>query len=314
MSDYSEEEFVDFLCKHTVKNRLARPGDDCAVFSEESEINLVTTDALVREIHYSEDFTAEEIATKLVGVNVSDIAAMGGQPQAAVVSYSGRRRATELEDISRFIQEELAEFGAELVGGDITKTPNDEVFCMTLFGRAGEHLLRRSGGQPGDLLAVSGPLGGARAVLEKNPESKWRKLLYSIKPEVELGRQLVDAGGRCAIDVSDGLIKDLKRIMKASSVGAKINPESIPLHPAVSSLSETKQEALIYGLTGGEEYILLSAIPPALKDWADEAGLKIIGELNAETEELTFAPPLPFENDLISNGWDHFKTGENRDD
>ncbi len=314
MRDYSEEQFIDFLSAQTADNLLARPGDDCAVVSAEAEINLVTTDALVREIHYSEDFTAEEIATKLVGVNVSDVAAMGGQPRAAVVSYGGRRAGAELEDISRFIQEELAEFEAELIGGDVTKTPGDEVLCMTLFGRASEHLLRRKDGEPGDLLAVSGPLGGPRAVLEKNPESKWRQLLYSIKPEVKLGQQLVEAGGRCAIDVSDGLLKDLKRIMKASSVGAKINPDSIPLHPAVRSLSETKQEALIYGLTGGEEYILLTAIPPALKDWADETGLKIIGQLNAETEKLTFAPPLPFENDLIYNGWDHFKPGENKND
>lgn len=307
MSQFNEEDFVDYLRKITADNSTARPGDDCAVLGSFSPPLLLTTDSLVRGIHYDENYRPAEIARKLAGVNVSDIAAMGGEPKVAVASYCG---GGSVKKLSKNLTESLADYGVELVGGDLSQTPekSQETFALTMLGRTSKDgLLRRDKAQPGEILAVSGRLGGPAAVLAANATAnvETRELLYRVDPEVELGQQLVRRGCSCGIDVSDGLLKDLRRICRASGVGARIEPEKLPVHPRAKDLTDNRAEALKLGLTGGEDYVLLFSLDAEKYELFKSDQLFKIGLVTAG-HDVEFTSELPFDPADISSGYDHF--------
>jgi thiamine-monophosphate kinase len=129
---------------------------------------------------------------------------------------------------------------------------------------------------------------------------------YEIPDLLSLGENLADGGIRCAIDISDGLLKDLGRILRASRIGAKLDPDKIPVASEAKRIATDKTEALRYALIGGEDYQLLFSFPPVLKPVVKENDCIIIGELTEETEKIQFSPPLPGELKLNKTGYDHF--------
>ncbi len=309
--EHSESDFYDYLSRLTKNNRAAAPGDDCAVLNITEPPLLVTVDSLSFQVHYDSSYRVDEIGQKLVKVNVSDIIAMGGVPCYGLVSYSGFRPVEKVQQLSAAINRHAREFGVEIIGGDTSNTnnPDEETVGLTLLGRAHpQGILRRGGAEAGELLAVSGPLGAAAAVLrsKRSTENRLRKHLYDFPLQPLLGKKLVDAGCRCATDISDGLICDLENICRASRLGAVLNPTKIPVHSTARKLSRTPEAALAVAVGGGEDYQLLVSLPQTHAALADELDLTVIGRLTKKLG-INFQPQLPFEKTPGWKGYDHFK-------
>ncbi len=310
MSNYSEEEFLSFLEEITAGNKSARPGDDCAVLNFFSPPLLMTTDSLVQRIHYDSHYTPREMGIKLTRINVSDIAAMGGQPRWATVNYCGQRPPKELKQLSRSLQKELSSYQTELIGGDLSRTPEPgaEVISLSLVGQGKEgKLMRRSNAHPGDLIAVTGRLGGAAAVIAQGDpaNSEQKKLLYQFNVNPKSGQKIAESGCRCAIDLSDGLLKDLQRICRASEVGARVTIDRIPVHSRCRELAKSPEDALKLALTGGEDYTLLITFSEQIKTKIPDENLTIIGKITEKTG-INFEPDLSFNPVKTKPGYDHF--------
>ncbi len=310
MTDYRENDLYRWLTALTANNQLAHPGDDCAVLEITSPPLLLTVDSLVYGVHYDKYYSSEEIAQKIITVNLSDIAAMGGKPLCGLVSYSGSRPPAELEKMLARIITELKKHGAEIIGGDTTGTadPTQEMLSLTLVGQAApDGILTRDSGKPGDIIAVSSRLGAPAAVLKtsSSKNDRLRKYLYQRPNNLRLGAELLASDCRCAIDISDGLLLDLQRLSKKSGVGAIINPDSIPIHQLTEELLDDHNKALQTALGGGEEYCLLAAIPPGQKHLIQQLNLYEIGRLTTGTG-IKFSRPLPFSTQKLNAGYDHF--------
>lgn len=260
------------------------PGDDAAVLGR----LCVTTDAVVEGVHFRRPFfSLEDVGHKALAVNLSDLAAMGARPTwwlCALGLPKGFTRA-QLAALARGMRPLAREHRLQLVGGNVTSSPVLTV-TLTVAGEARRPLLR-SGARPGDLLFVSGTLGGAAAGLKKASAARAQKRPV---PQVRLGR----AAARWAsagVDVSDGLLADLGHLCAASRVGAALDGASIPRHPAAT---------LSQALTGGEDYQLLLAVPPRHARAARALGLSRIGALIRRRGVWLDGARVP------EKGFDHF--------
>ena len=301
----TEERFLELVSRYLRRTSPAvRTADeDCAVLEGQQGFRLFTADALVEGVHFRlRYFPARALGWKLAAVNLSDIAAMGGKPEGALLIL-GLPRAPETHWIEEFYQgllEGLSAYGADLYGGDTVRSP--VLWAgLFLFGEAFRPIFRH-GGRPGDLLFVSRPLGGAAAALRhlesghEPPETLRRYLLFP-EPEIELGRLLAEKGLATAMmDLSDGLLLDLYRLCQASQVGAAL--EEVPIAEGA-----TEKDAL----SGGEDYALLFAVPPEkvseLPRLIPKRHLYRLGHLLPETGTLLYR-----QKPISPQGFDHFKT------
>lgn len=263
------------------------PGDDCAVVSRDAQWDtLLKTDALVEGVHFTRDTAPELIGRKALARALSDVAAMAGLPEHALVTVMVHqsRPLAQLTGIYNGLAALAGEFGVDLAGGEMTALPYDGLaLSVALTGRVerGRAVLR-SGGRPGDVLCVTGALGGAFR--------SGHHLTFT--PRIALARQLVEQGmtPRAMMDLSDGLAVDLVRLAQASRCGFELIPDGLPCREGC-----TRQQAL----SDGEDYELLLALAPeqaALLPQHPELGLTPIGRLVPGT-----AHPL-------SGGWQHFSS------
>ncbi|MFC1631727.1 thiamine-phosphate kinase [Candidatus Omnitrophota bacterium] len=226
----------------TDKSVIRGIGDDCAVIAHTPDKYLLfTTDMLVEGVHFSQRAaTFTQIGRKALAVNISDIAAMGGIPKYAVISLALPKRISvrRAENIFRGINTLADQFGINIVGGDTVRS-NKIVISIAMIGEVKKRdLTLRSGAQIGDLIFVTGHLGGSRRLRQ-----------FNFIPRIEEAQKLVKGfKPRAMIDLSDGLAADLKRIAKASQVGALIFAELIPLSRGCSLNS---------ALFDGEDFELL---------------------------------------------------------
>ena len=226
------------------------PGDDCAVVARNGEWDtLLKTDVVVENMHFTPDTAPERIGRKALARAVSDIAAMGGIPEHALITVlcHPSRPVEQLEGIYRGMNALADQFGISIAGGETSSLPYDGIVInVALTGRV-EHgqAILRSGGQPGDLLFVTGVLGGSFP-------TEWH---LDFEPRVELARELLKAGIRpsAMMDLSDGLGSDLPRLAAASKCGFELWQEKIPCRPGFS-VSDA--------VSHGEDYELLMALPP----------------------------------------------------
>lgn len=265
---------------------ITGPGDDCAVVARNDEWDtLLKTDVVVEKLHFTPETSPERIGRKALARAVSDIAAMGGIPEHALITIlcHPSRPVALLEGIYRGLNSLAAQFGISLAGGETSGLPYDGlVINVALAGRV-EHgnAVLRSGGAPGDQLFVSGVLGGSFP-------SEWH---LDFEPRVELARGLLKAGIRpsAMMDLSDGLGSDLPRLAAASGCGFEIREQDLPCRPGFSPAD---------AVSHGEDYELLIALPPsqveilATSSFAD--ALHNIGCLTPH--------PTP----EIASGWQHF--------
>ncbi|WP_457755774.1 thiamine-phosphate kinase [Thermodesulfatator indicus] len=269
----TEEEILAFFRKKSKpvhREVICGIGDDCAVISRGSFWELLTTDTMVENVHF--DFAYFDpyfVGRKLAAVNLSDIAAMGGEPAYALLNLSVPGISErELPLFWEGITTKLANYGAEVIGGDVTRNPERWHLTLTLIGHAPSGgVIFRQGARPGDLIFVSRPLGASAGALElwqkgfEPPESLKRAHLDP-EPEIRLGKVLAQENLASAMmDISDGLLLDLARLCRANSLGAEIEAEKIPVHEALNEVS-LSQEPIFYALSGGEDFALLFTVPP----------------------------------------------------
>lgn len=254
-------------------NVLVGIGDDAAVIQNVPGNILVTTDTMVEGVHFLKTtLTPYLLGYKSLAVSVSDIAAMGGTPHSATVSLAIPSGWTEpeLSAVYDGMAEISTTFGLDVVGGDVVSTTGPFVVTTTVIGSADKPVLR-SGAKPGDVLFVTGWLGGSSAGLEVqqrdvviSPFS--RAVLVDChqrpKPRVDLGRVAAQCGVRALNDISDGLASELNEVAQSSGIRCRVEAERIPVRPEVKELARvTGTRALDYALFGGEDYELVGAAP-----------------------------------------------------
>ena len=226
---------------------IVGPGDDCAVLKWNEEYDLlVTVDQLIESVHYTPETSPEEAGAKLMKRNLSDIAAMGGEPLWAVVTLAAGSDEGQLAKFMAGAAREAARYGTALCGGDISALPaRGVVTTLTLAGRVprGQAILR-SGARPGDLLYVTGEIG--------NSFLSGHHLSFT--PRLAEG-QALRGKARAMLDISDGLLLDARRMAQSSRADLEIDVSAVPLRAGAS---------LPDALSDGEDYELLFCGPPGL--------------------------------------------------
>jgi thiamine-monophosphate kinase len=253
-------------------------GDDCAVmpFNEEESL-IITTDLLIENIHFLKSkIPSEDLGHKSLGVNLSDIAAMGGEPISAYLSI-GIPKETEIEWLDSFFEgvKKLAdETNTKLLGGDTTKSKEGIIINFTIIGKQKTDRIKyRKNAKVGDYLCLTGKIGdsggGLNMILDDleatgETESYLIKAHHRPHPHLEYGKWLSKhTGVHAMIDVSDGIDSDITRIMEQAEVGAEVNLENLPIS------NELKNASNRYGwdyyqlaVAGGEDYCLLLTVDP----------------------------------------------------
>ena len=288
---------------------------------------LVTTDLMTEGIHFVREAEPASIGDKLMAVNLSDVAAMGGRPAHAVIAMAvpGDVSPVFLDALYTGLYARAARHGVTLVGGDTTASLGPLTLSLTLTGLAPpDRVLRRDAARPGDRVLVSGTLGDSAAGLalllaaEPPPlDADVREPLLARhtcpEPRVDLGRELATVDGMgAAIDLSDGLASDLGHVCERSGVGARVLLERIPLSEPLQRFGEaTGSDALALALGGGEDYELCVTVRPAAVAAAlaaaDRAGVPLtdVGEI-VEEPGLVWVDPGGMEMSSSASGFDHF--------
>jgi len=304
----SEFEFIE-----TIRRRYSLPkiGDDCAVLPKDSKTDLViTTDLLVEDIDFKLEWAKPEfIGHKSLAVSLSDIAAMGAKPVWAMLSIGIPAKIWKTDFVEKFYKGWFAlakKFNVELVGGDVSKTPDKIVIDSIVAGevKRGKAILR-SGAKVGDLIFVTNELGGAAAGLAllengvryNNSAKIWQRnlLLKQLQPLPPF-HAAQDLNGKnsatAMIDLSDGLSSDLAHLCRSSKVGARIYADKIPLHKNLGVIARSFDEKLNYALNGGEDFELLFTVNPKKKFQLENElkNLKFsrIGEVTVNAEIIEF--------------------------
>ena len=229
---------------------------------------VLTHDSIAEGVHFLPADPAASVGWKLVTVNLSDLAAKGASPAAALLSLA--LSGDDAWDMGFLdgIEAACESYGLALVGGDTIALPAGapRVFGLTAIGRAGESVPLRKGGKDGDVLWLIGTLGDSAAGLELLREDG-----ASTGPLVDIYRrpvpllapgQALAPHAHAMMDVSDGLLLDAMRLAEASALNAEIDLDAIPLSKAFIAERGGSLDARLFAATGGDDYALLVAMPP----------------------------------------------------
>ncbi|MCS7049655.1 MAG: thiamine-phosphate kinase [Verrucomicrobiae bacterium] len=279
--DLGEFGLIAKLCED-----LPACGDDCAVLpaARRDRYLLFTCDPVIENIHYLPETPAYRVGWKAMARNLSDIAAMSGLPRYAVVSL-GLRPETPVRyvtELYRGLRAAANRFHCEVVGGDTAHVRGDQFIVIAMLGEVEKHrLVRRRGARPGDVVFVTGPLGGSFASghhLTFTPrirEARWLTAHYRV---------------HAMLDLSDGLASDLQRLIEAGGVGFALESAKIPCRTTLNA-----------ALTEGEDFELLFTVSPR-----DAASLR------KRFHEIGRVIPKPVilldDQPLRIHGYDHFRS------
>jgi thiamine-monophosphate kinase len=304
-------------------------GDDAAVFRARGA-HVVTVDSQVAGVHLLPDPDPDLLARRLLAVNLSDLAAMGARPAHAFLALAAAPGFEHRRFFAGFLRE-ARRHGVVLAGGDLSSAP---VTCasLTLIGRRwprSRRFLRRADARPGDLVYLGGTVGESAlglelvrrgAGVESNAvalppalripatlrSAARRAVLRHLlpRPQLELGAWLARRARAAAIDVSDGVARDLHRLCAASGVGASIDAELLPRSAGFARLAaELSLDPLASMLGGGEDYVLLFTLPAGV-DVDASFGCHRVGRIEAGSE-LFLAGDGGERRALPDLGWDH---------
>ena len=325
LSDLGEFGLIDRLARiigpPNREDLIVGIGDDAAVWRTGDRFVLATTDTMVEGVHFERALSPwADVGWKALAVNVSDIAAMGGEPTFALITLAlpDNVPPDDVEMIYAGLSDCARNYGVTIAGGDVVRAPQVSV-TVALLGEAHERggaplILRRDAARPGDLIATTGRLGDSAAGLIRLREGVHRddplvRKHLRPRPPLSGGRFAASTGITCGIDISDGLLQDVGHVCEASGVGAIIRAKNVPMSREM--FGAFPNDALRLACTVGEDYELclvgdrdlLDALSPELVE-----PLRIIGEIVADSEhrvrlldaagnEITFDRP----------GWDAFK-------
>ena len=326
----NERDYIADLADPAAAPGLIRGmGDDCAVLEAgPNRARLVSVDTLVENVHFDRRFHPPELlGRKIVAVNVSDIAAMGGSPRFVLLSSGLPPGFDEdwVRALNRGILSACRDFGCVLVGGDTTASPGGFCFSLTILGEmAADQVLYRRGARPGDTVLISGDPGFAAAGLallragrgaDEPAFAPFIARHLNPEPRLELGRRLAASGlVHAMMDSSDGPATDLAHICAASKLGARLDARALPLPENLRRAARLcGADPLDWVLKGGEDFELILTAPPeaepALRDIARTCGpaLRPVGRMD---ENAAAGPRLVGadgrETALAYQGFDHF--------
>ena len=302
-------------------------GDDAAAVRGGPGTLLLTTDTLLEGVHFRRSTaTLRDIGAKAIAVNVSDIAAMGGEPRYALLALAlpGDLDVAEADDLFAGVLDMARQHGVALVGGDTCAGHHGVVLTVTLVGLVDGDPLRRSGARPGDAILVTGTLGAAAAglaVLERGAAAPAGPHVEAVVrahrlPTPRVGEsRLIHASGwaTAMIDLSDGLVTDLGHIAAESRVGARIDVDALPVGEATHRVAGVLGvDPVRWALSGGEDYeLLFTAVPDHAAELArrvtEGTGTPVrrIGEIRPRDEGLRFLDRAGRPH-AVTPGFDHF--------
>ncbi|HVG11304.1 MAG TPA: thiamine-phosphate kinase [Thermoanaerobaculia bacterium] len=285
-------------------------GDDAAILSLSGEI-AVTVDSQISGVHFIPSLDAAHVARRLLAVNLSDLAAMGGvgaEPSHAFLALS----APPDFDHDRFFRaftEACSLWNVTLAGGDLARC-DQVVATLTLIGTKpdGGRWLRRSDAKPGHDLWLGGTVGesaAGRILIARGADERHRAVRRHLLPvpQLELGRWLGQQAEGASMDVSDGVAIDLHRLCRESGVGAVIDADVLPLPGGFFDLCKTLSvDPYELALSGGEDYVLLFTLPPGMQPPGCHKIGRILREKKIDWIREGRRRRLP------ASGWDHLKT------
>ena len=244
-------------------------GDDCAFIEAGGERLAVSLDLSVEGVHFTREWlTPAEIGYRAAAAALSDLAAVAAEPLALLLAVG--MPADEPEDtlaaLADGVADAAADCGATIVGGDLSRADRIVIDCCVIGRAAAE--VRRRGAKPGDVLVVTGALGGPLAALlewraGREPPAAARERFARPASRHGAARFLAAHRAHAMIDISDGLAGDLMHLLAASGVGASLAVERLPVLAAAASVAASAGEAAwSFAARSGEEYELLAAVPP----------------------------------------------------
>lgn len=334
------EELGEFgLINHLTKNiKLNHPstlkgvGDDAAVLNYADKKVLVSTDLLLEGIHFDLAYTPlKHLGYKAVQVNLSDICAMNATPTQVTISLgmSSKYTLEAIEELYEGIYLACEKYNVDIIGGDTSSSKQGLVISVTVLGVADEKdIVYRNGAEEGDLICVSGDLGGAYTGLQLLEREK---LIYlenpKIQPDLEgkdyiIERQLkpearqdivallrdIKVKPTAMIDVSDGLASEVLHICKQSNKGCQLYEEKIPIDPMTyETAREFNLDPTVCALSGGEDYELLFTVKQADYDKIKhDVDVSIIGYITEPSAGCNLISKSGQVHELKAQGWNAF--------
>jgi thiamine-monophosphate kinase len=293
------------------------PGDDAAVLRTGARV--LSTDLSVEDVHFRRSWLEPwEVGYRAAMAALSDLAAMGADPRAILVSLAGTPADAEsgfLAEVGRGTERAAREVGAVLAGGDVTRSPGPVVVDVVAVGNTDSPVLR-SEARPGDEVWVTGALGAAAGAVSLwkrgvEPPLSLRDRFARPVPRIAAMQALRRTGLLTAgMDLSDGLAGDAGHIAAASDVEMSLVWESVPVHPDLPGAVEP-DEARRLALTGGEDYELLVTARPGLESWVDrlreDCGVRLTRVGTVEQGRGVRVAGANGDEDLLApTGFDHF--------
>ncbi len=307
--------------------------DDAAVISPAFGYELVVkTDAIVEEVDFLSAAPADRVARRALRVNLSDLAAKGARPRAYLLDLMLPQTLDEawIANFAAGLAHDQAVYGVHLIGGDMSSTPGPITIAVTALGEAPiGRIIRRGGARPEDLIFVTGTIGdaalglsvvrGALPDLDAASAGFLRERYEIPQPRVTLGTKLIGVA-TAGIDISDGLIADLRHVCTVSRLSATIRASAVPLSAAAATAIGSRPERLATALTGGDDYEILFTAPATAENQVrelsrasgvavTEIGRMVAAENTAAGQVLVVSSrgepiSLPVE------GWTHFGRGD----
>lgn len=331
LSEIGEFGFIDrFSGKFLSLNqeKVYGIGDDCAIMPLDDEYEqIVTTDLLIEDIHFLRSaIPAFDLGYKALAVNLSDIAAMGGEPTASFLSIAlpGDMDIEYMDEMMEGYRALSEKYKVPLLGGDTTKSPAKIIINVCVTGRVKKnHAKLRSTAKENDFICVTGPLGdsgaGLKMLLEdiKPDENSAPLISWHNRPEPAINEGLwlgQQKGVHAMMDISDGIASDLQHILTKSKAGANIDIDKVPLSDALKQISDKNGwDAIELALSGGEDYRLLLTVSESVIEFLTREYNKIFQEPLTLTGQITRDAPGTIKwlknNQLYSvdkGGFNHF--------
>lgn len=336
ISDLGEKKFIKRLLKRSQEipfkshffDELSfkSQSDDAALLNFGGKYLVVTSDLLIRSAHFPEEMSFQQIGKKIVTVNVSDLAAMGAESLGITVAVAlpPDLSVSDFDEMLEGILQACEQHHMALIGGD-TNESAELTLCGTCLGIvAKDKVMMKSGAKPGDVVAVTGPLGLAAAGFEflfadelkledLNPDFKNTILKHALEPEAQLekGLLLSKSGAiTSATDITDGLLSEIGEIIDAcdKDIGMAIYEESIPIPPEVYQISKKLDKDLLeMALSYGEDFELLVTVrEDKFEEIKDKFSLYKIGSVTA-SGQIHMINKEGKTNIIVPKGYEHFK-------
>jgi thiamine-monophosphate kinase len=339
MSDHGQSgellESEEAIIRHFVPLAAAAAGafalqDDCALLAPPAGCDLVLkTDPIAEGVHFLVGEEPQDVGWKALAVNVSDLAAKGAAPAhyLLALSFPTAPRLSWVQGFAAGLRTAQDRFGCQLIGGDTDRRPGPVTIAITLIGTVPQgRMVRRGTARAGDGLFVSGTLGDAALGLallrEPRRAAAWGLSVDMVEhlkhryrrpqPRLALAGALREHAS-AAMDLSDGLAKDLARLCRASGCAGQVRMADLPLSPSAASTVAADRSQYEAVLAGGDDYEILASVPPqgeaAFQRASAAAGIAVtrIGSLTGGSG-ISIETEDGGRLDLARSGWDHFAT------